>query len=207
MPPSAPVGGSYVFDRFRLSADGTLLVRDDTVVPLAPKVLQTLLVLVQRQGEVVRKEDLLRAVWPDSFVEDTGLTRNISLLRRALGDNGQRLIVNVPRVGYRFTAPVERAAVSGAHAFGSGHSTARTVGIRGWPRAGACDAPRRARARPRRPRRASWRSPVNLVSERRPSWKHFCRKRGGSAASDGDVAPSGWPEPNRTSLFSKRSMS
>lgn len=102
-----PVGGCYVFDRFRLSADGTLLVRDGIVVPLAPKVLQTLLVLVQRPGEVVRKEDLLQAVWPDSFVEDTGLTRNISLLRQSLGDDGQRLIVTVARIGYRFTAAVE----------------------------------------------------------------------------------------------------
>src|ERR1700675_1626712 len=92
----------YAFDRFRLSAEGTLLVRSGEAVALAPKVLQTLLVLVQHAGEVVRKEDLLRAVWPDSFVEDTGLTRNISLLRQALGDNGQRLIVTIARTGYRF---------------------------------------------------------------------------------------------------------
>lgn len=80
---------AYVFDRYRLSADGTLLVRDGTVVALAPKVLQILL-LVQHAGEVVRKEHLLHTVWPDSFVEDTGLTRNILLLRRALGDDGLR---------------------------------------------------------------------------------------------------------------------
>src|SRR5688572_21155133 len=94
--------GTYVFDRFRLSADGTLLARDGAVIPLPPKVLHTLLVLVQRAAEVVRKEELLNAVWPDSFVEETGLTRNISLLRQALGGEGQRLIVTVARVGYRF---------------------------------------------------------------------------------------------------------
>ena len=100
--------GTYVFDRFRLSADGTLLREQDAAVAVAPKVLRTLLVLVERAGEVVTKEDLLQAVWPDSFVEETGLTRNISLLRQALGDDGQRFIVTVPRIGYRFVAPVER---------------------------------------------------------------------------------------------------
>src|SRR5262245_11659638 len=101
-------GSSYAFDRFRLSPDGTLLVRGGEVIPLAPKVLQTLLVLVQRAGEVVRKEDLLQAVWPDSFVDDTGLTRNISILRQALGDPDRRLIVTVARIGYRFAEPVQR---------------------------------------------------------------------------------------------------
>ena len=97
----------YVFDRFRLSADGTLLVRDGAVVALAPKLLQTLLVLVEHAGEVVKKADLIEAVWPNSFVEDTGLTRNISLLRQALDDDGQRFVVTVARIGYRFAASVE----------------------------------------------------------------------------------------------------
>jgi len=101
-------GDAYEFDRFRLSADGSLLARDGVVLPLAPKVLQTLLVLVQHAGEVVRKEHLLQTVWPDSFVEDTGLTRNISLLRRALDDDGQHFVVTVARMGYRFAVPVQR---------------------------------------------------------------------------------------------------
>jgi DNA-binding winged helix-turn-helix (wHTH) protein/tetratricopeptide (TPR) repeat protein len=98
----------YVFDRFRLSADGTLLVRDGAAVPLAPKVLQTLLVLVEHAGEVVKKADLIQAVWPNSFVEETGLTRNISLLRQALDDDDQRFVVTVARIGYRFAGSVER---------------------------------------------------------------------------------------------------
>jgi DNA-binding winged helix-turn-helix (wHTH) protein/tetratricopeptide (TPR) repeat protein len=98
----------YEFGPFRLSADGTLLLREGAVVSLAPKVLQTLLVLVEHAGEVVRKADLLQAVWPDSFVEETGLSRNMSLLRQALGDEQQHVIVTVPRVGYRFAAPVRR---------------------------------------------------------------------------------------------------
>jgi eukaryotic-like serine/threonine-protein kinase len=98
--------GHYAFGRFQLSADGTLLVRDGVRIPLAPKVLQTLLVLVQRAGHVVKKSELLQAVWPDSFVEETGLSRNISLLRQALDDEGKSSVVTVARIGYRFSAPV-----------------------------------------------------------------------------------------------------
>ncbi len=106
--PSGPCG-SYAFGRFQLSADGTLLVRDGVRVALAPKVLQTLLVLVERAGQVVRKADLLTTIWPDSFVEETGLSRNVSLLRQALADEAQTIIVTVARIGYRFAAPVDTA--------------------------------------------------------------------------------------------------
>ena len=71
--------------------------------------------LVERAGEVVTKEDLLQAVWPDSFVEDTGLTRNISLLRQALGDDGQRFIVTAP----------DRIPVCGASSNASRHRRPR----------------------------------------------------------------------------------
>ena len=98
----------YRFGRFRLSADGTMLLRDDAPVPLAPKALRTLLTLVERAGEVVTKQQLLETVWPDSFVEDTGLTRNISVIRQAFGEDGERFIATVARLGYRFTAPVMR---------------------------------------------------------------------------------------------------
>jgi DNA-binding winged helix-turn-helix (wHTH) protein len=100
--------GSYSFGRFRLSADGSLLLSDGVRVALAPKVLHTLLVLVERAGQVVGKNDLMQAVWPDSFVEETGLSRNISLLRQALGADGERFVVTVARIGYRFAAPVVR---------------------------------------------------------------------------------------------------
>ena len=105
--------GSYVFDRFRLSDDGTLLLAQGNVVRVTPKVLQTLLVLVQNAGQVVTKDDLLRAVWPDTIVEDTGLTRNISVLRQALGDEEEHFIATVPRIGYRFVARVEHFETAG----------------------------------------------------------------------------------------------
>lgn len=103
--------GTYVFGPFRLSDDGTLLVARGAAVTVAPKVLQTLLVLVQRAGQVVTKDDLIKAVWPHTIVEDIGLTRNISVLRQTLGDDGQRFIATVPRVGYRFAAVVEHVQV------------------------------------------------------------------------------------------------
>src|SRR5688572_7233803 len=99
---------SFQFGRFRLSSDGTMLLRDGVMVPLAPKALRTLLTLVEHAGEVVTKQQLLETVWPDSFVEDTGLTRNISVIRQALGDSGEHHIATVARLGYRFTAPVEQ---------------------------------------------------------------------------------------------------
>ena len=95
----------FVFGRFRLAADGTMLLRDEAVVPLAPKALRTLLTLVEHAGEVVTKIHLLETVWPDSFVEDTGITRNISVIRQALGED-ERFIATVARVGYRFIEPV-----------------------------------------------------------------------------------------------------
>jgi DNA-binding winged helix-turn-helix (wHTH) protein/tetratricopeptide (TPR) repeat protein len=106
MPLARPSTGRYAFDRFRLASDGTLLLRGDLAIPLAPKVLRTLLVLVRRAGDVVTKDELLQEVWPDCFVEETGLARNVSILRQALDDDGRRFVVTVPRVGYRFAAPV-----------------------------------------------------------------------------------------------------
>jgi len=78
-------------------------------VPLTPKVYEVLQLLVQNSGHMLRKEELLKAVWPDSFVEEGNLTRNISTLRAALGENSDdhRYIETVPKRGYRFVANVK----------------------------------------------------------------------------------------------------
>lgn len=80
------------------------------MVPLTSKAFDTLLALVEGGGEVVEKEDLMKKVWPDSFVEEGNLTQNISVLRKTLGESpgAHRYIVTVPRVGYRFVAGVRR---------------------------------------------------------------------------------------------------
>ncbi len=98
----------YVFGRFRLDSVDKVLLHDDRPIPLTPKAIDTLLVLVSRHGHLVTKEELLQLVWPDAFVEENNLAQNISTLRRVLGDGtgGERFIETVPKRGYRFVAPV-----------------------------------------------------------------------------------------------------
>src|SRR5262245_57889802 len=98
----------YEFGPFRLDAVGRVLLRQGEMVPLTPKAFETLLALVERSGSVVSKDDLLEAVWPDVFVEEGSLTRNVSVLRKALGatDDGRLYIETVPKRGYRFAHEV-----------------------------------------------------------------------------------------------------
>ena len=98
----------YEFGCFQLDPDERVLLRDGEPVPLPPKIIDTLIVLVENAGHIVDKDQLIGRVWPDSFVEDGSLTKNISVLRRMLGDGtGKPFIENVPRRGYRFNAPVK----------------------------------------------------------------------------------------------------
>lgn len=97
------------FGPFRFDPDQRLLSRDGEPVPLMPKTIDTLAVLLERRGQVVEKAELMKLVWPDCVVEDVGLARNISLLRQALGSDGEAFIETVPRRGYRFTAGEDQA--------------------------------------------------------------------------------------------------
>ncbi len=98
----------YRFDEFRADSVRRVLLRDGDPVVITPKSFSILLVLLERRGEVVAKEDLIRRVWATAYVSDANLTQNISSLRKALGDrNGdRRYVVTVPGQGYSFTAPV-----------------------------------------------------------------------------------------------------
>jgi TolB-like protein/DNA-binding winged helix-turn-helix (wHTH) protein/tetratricopeptide (TPR) repeat protein len=96
----------YLFGPYRLDATDRLLYKNAEPVPVPPKVFDTLLMLVASQGHVLSKDNMLKQLWPDTFVEDGTLTQYISLLRKALGEDGS-CIENLPRRGYRFTAPVE----------------------------------------------------------------------------------------------------
>ena len=104
---SQPPGIVYRFGPFRYSSAQRLLYRDDVLVPLMPKAADTLQALLERRGQVVGKAELMKAVWPDCVVEDVGLARNISLLRKALGDDAEGYIETIPKRGYRFTADVD----------------------------------------------------------------------------------------------------
>src|SRR5436305_10885373 len=98
----------YEFGPFRLDTAEHLLLRDGQPVSLSPKVFETLLALVEHGGHILGKDELMKLLWPDSFVEESSLTQNISLLRKALGENGENhFIETVPKCGYRFIAPVK----------------------------------------------------------------------------------------------------
>ena len=109
-----PLRPSYAFGPFVLDASKRLLLRDGDPVPLAPKVLDTLLALIEHRSEVISKEQLLSRVWGDTVVEEGGLARNISLLRKTLGEkpDEHRYIVTVPARGYRFVADVREDAAA-----------------------------------------------------------------------------------------------
>jgi TolB-like protein/DNA-binding winged helix-turn-helix (wHTH) protein/thioredoxin-like negative regulator of GroEL len=112
---------SYEFGPFVVDADKRLLLRDGEAVPLAPKVLETLLALIESRERVLTKDELLKQVWGDTVVEEGGLTRNVSILRKTLGEkpDDHRYIVTVPARGYRFVADVrERRADEEASAAG-----------------------------------------------------------------------------------------
>src|SRR5580698_499850 len=98
----------YEFGPYSLDSTQMLLRRAGNVVQLQPRALETLLVLVRRRGEVVSKQELMEAVWPDSFVEEGNLTQNIFLLRRELGKTpeGEDYIHTLPKRGYRMNVPI-----------------------------------------------------------------------------------------------------
>jgi DNA-binding winged helix-turn-helix (wHTH) protein/tetratricopeptide (TPR) repeat protein len=98
----------YGFGPFLLDPRERILSCDGTIVSLTPKAFETLLCLVRNQGRVLTKDELLKQIWPDTFVEEVNLAVNISAIRKALGENPQdcRFIATVPGRGYRFIADV-----------------------------------------------------------------------------------------------------
>lgn len=101
-------GDTVLFGPYRLDRTKRLLLCGAEVVPLEPKVVDTLVALVDARGQLVSKDDLLQRVWPDTFVEEGSLVRNVSTLRKALGGGADspKYIETIPKRGYRFMAPV-----------------------------------------------------------------------------------------------------
>lgn len=96
---------SYSFGEFRIDAKERVLFRCGKLVPLAPKVLDTLLVLLKNNGHVLEKKELMDAVWPNSFVQEVNLAHNVSVLRKILGKSSKngKFIQTIPKRGYLFT--------------------------------------------------------------------------------------------------------
>jgi DNA-binding winged helix-turn-helix (wHTH) protein/TolB-like protein/TPR repeat protein len=111
----------YEFGPFRINVTERVLQRGEELVPLSPKVFDTLLILVENHGHVVAKKELMESLWPDTFVEESSLTQNISLLRRALTpfEGDRQYIETIPKRGYRFIGEVrqvnEPSSVDGQH--------------------------------------------------------------------------------------------
>jgi DNA-binding winged helix-turn-helix (wHTH) protein len=101
-------GEFYAFDPFLVDAVKCVLLRDGKLVPLTPKAFEILLALVRHPGRVLKKEELFQLVWPDAFVEENNLPRNVSALRKALGEEPteHKYVMTVPGQGYRFVASV-----------------------------------------------------------------------------------------------------
>lgn len=102
------MGASYEFDAFRLDPAKRLLTRGDLPVALTPKAFDMLLLLVERSGQLVSKEDLIKTLWAGSFVDESNLTQTVFMLRKALGESASdaRFIVTVPGRGYRFAETI-----------------------------------------------------------------------------------------------------
>ena len=98
----------YEFGPFRVDPVQRLLWRDGQLVPLMPKVFDTLLLLVENNGQVLEKGELMQELWPDSFVEEGSLSHNVSVLRKLLGAGSGQYIETLPRRGYRFTSDVRQ---------------------------------------------------------------------------------------------------
>src|SRR5271156_1382483 len=103
----------YEFGGFRLDPAEQLLLHEGQPVALAPKVFETLLILLNSDGRLIDKDEFIGQLWPSVFVEDVALAQNISQLRKALSDgkNGSQMIQTVPKRGYRLLVPVNKVTV------------------------------------------------------------------------------------------------
>jgi DNA-binding winged helix-turn-helix (wHTH) protein len=104
----------YEFGPYRLDAAERILSRDGAIVPLQPKVFDLLLVLVERRGRLLEKDELMKAIWPNTVVEEVNLANNVSILRKTIGENGRQYIETAPKLGYRFVAEVRELNKEGA---------------------------------------------------------------------------------------------
>ena len=114
------------FGPFVIDVRERLLERDGQPVALTPKAFDLLAALVEQPGRLITKDELLRKVWPDTFVEESNLAYNVFALRKALGDTAEegRFIETVPKRGYRFKAvltPVGDGSVGRSISDGSAH--------------------------------------------------------------------------------------
>jgi DNA-binding winged helix-turn-helix (wHTH) protein/Tol biopolymer transport system component len=111
---SSPDSDLYEFGPYRLDVRRRAVSRGEQVVPLAPKTFELLLLMLRNPGRALSKQELMTALWPDTFVEEANLSFQISTLRKALGEYGARWIETVPKHGYRFAGDVNPTLTAAA---------------------------------------------------------------------------------------------
>jgi Tol biopolymer transport system component/DNA-binding winged helix-turn-helix (wHTH) protein len=119
----------YQFGEYRLDPGARVFSLRDRPIALAPKSFDLLLLLVERRGRVLERDELIRALWPDTIVEEANVTFQVSAVRKALGEDGSKWIETVPKHGYRFTAFVHELRPEATTA-------ARHPARRAWPLVG-----------------------------------------------------------------------
>src|SRR6476619_4093431 len=119
----------YEFGPFRIDATERMLLRDGEVVPLTTTVFDTLLMLVENSGHILSKNEMMKRVWADSIVEEASLTKNISVLRKALGQTPEtdQYIETIPWRGYRFLVGVRELSENGVEPIVEESSTSRPL--------------------------------------------------------------------------------
>ena len=181
-------GHSYRFGPFVLDPARRTLARAGSVIPLTPKAFDVLLFLTQNPNRLVTKDELLQAVWGDTFVEEGNLTQYISHLRKALGDNSDdaHLIVTIARKGYRFATDVTADITADVTADDAGR-TATQRGVQAPTAENSAAAALAAQSAPQSPAHRStakspkrWRTAlavavltVILAAVAYASWQHF----------------------------------
>jgi Tol biopolymer transport system component/DNA-binding winged helix-turn-helix (wHTH) protein len=123
----------YDFGGYRLDARTRVLSLRDRPIALAPKSFDLLLLLVERRGRVLERDELIQELWPDTVVEEANLTFQVSTVRKALGEDGSRWIETVPKHGYRFSAPVREARPEADAAAEGPPAAAKSRARRAWP--------------------------------------------------------------------------
>ncbi len=144
----------YEFGPFRMEGAERMLLRNGETIPLQPKAFDLLRLLVEHPGRLLEKDELLKAIWPDTVVEEVNLANNISVLRKALGDgeNGQKYIETVPKRGYRFVTSVREVVEESEES----KTSAQATPVNEWPEPSVAE-PGAARLGMRRSFLTSWR--------------------------------------------------
>jgi DNA-binding winged helix-turn-helix (wHTH) protein/TolB-like protein len=186
--PEEPQAGPWFFDGFALDAGRRTLSQGGADVELRAKGLDLLICLVRHAGQVVTKDELMAAVWPDVVVSDESITRCVSDIRQALSDADQRIVKTVPRRGYVLVAPVSVAPAPRPSGSGAEAGVQMPSGPATGPSAPVAAAPDRRKLLPL----AAWGAIVAVLALAACGWAWWHQAQGPGAAlaqRSGDALP------------------